>query len=131
MQIALSLPSGFVARIPSRVVKSQPDPRGGTPELTIELCGLSAHVVDRLRALSAPHADTPHPVKPAVERVRRVAAGTPKPERITEWESSSWEQLLGQVCSRMTVSELLRNNRQLRDQINGLPMRMTPKQATS
>lgn len=132
--VVLRLPGGFRARIPSRVTRSRPCPRGGTPELTIELSGLSTHVVDRLRALAAPHPDHP-PTRPVAERARRVAAGTPKPELrepIEDWETGTWEQLMRQVCERMKVSELLENNRQLRAQIEGLSLRMIPrKKATA
>ncbi len=126
VDVILRLPSGFKARVPARVVKSRPAPRGGTPELTIELAGLSAHMVDRLRAMSAPHAE-PSPTPQAVaERVRRVAAGTPRP-MIDDWEQANWEQLMHQVCARMTVSELLDSNQRLRSQIDALRSRLVAK----
>jgi hypothetical protein len=52
---------------------------------------------------------------------------TPSRELINEWEGSSWEDLMVRVCGRMTVSELLASNRQLRTQIERLAHRMSPR----
>lgn len=142
LRVDFGLPNGFRAGIGARVTKLRRDPLGDTrelPELTIELVGLSRQVADRLMALAAPAESAPTRVPPArgSERVApphhpRVAEGTPSPEfrpspLANEWEGSSWEDLMSQVCGRMKVSELLESNTHLRTQIEGLAERMRPR----
>ncbi len=144
VSVLMTIPGGFRVRIPARVAKLNRDPRGDTPELTLELAGLSANLVDRLRALAAAARPSrplgPVPARssrarqsparrpaPPPRRGRRVAAGTPPPSCIDEWEAASWEDLMTHVCGRMKVSELLESNEHLRAQIDDLAWRMRPR----
>ena len=118
--LSLALPGEITVRIAGVVQAIRPR-AAGKPEIVIDLEGLDRATAARLRALadaSAPADERPRTaylrVSPTAAARRRRASGSEPP-------------LARGSRNDLRVSELLQDNRRLREQIEGLASKMTPR----
>lgn len=123
VNIALVLPEEITVKIAGIVQAVRPR-RGERPEIVIELSGLTEELRVRLEILAgASQSATPKPslssylhVSPQVARRGRNPKGTPP------------DPALARGSRKIRVSEILRDNRHLRQKIEGLAVRMQPRE---
>ncbi len=123
VNIALVLPEEITVKIAGIVQAVRPR-RGERPQIVIELSGLTEELRVRLEILAgASQSETPKPrlssylhVSPQVVRRSRNPKGTPP------------DQAFARGSRKIKVSEILRDNKELRHQIEGLAVRMQPRE---
>jgi CheY-like chemotaxis protein len=132
--VTVAMPGGFSLVVDGEVVARKILPGSDALEIIVELSGLSPELTTRLRALAAPaKRSAPPPPDPISElsrakaRLERVAAGTPSPDLIDEWQEPGWERELARASGGMKVSELLLSNERLKVQIEALAAKMRPR----
>ena len=121
-QLSLALPGEITVRIAGEVQAVRPR-EGAKPDVVIDLKGLDRDTAGRLRAL----ADASEPV--VTKRSTGYLRVSPRLAQRTRSAQGS-EPPLARGSQDLRVSELLRDNRRMREQIEDLPAKMTPRPET-
>jgi CheY-like chemotaxis protein len=120
--VALVLPDEITVAVAAEVHTLRPASAENEREIVVELTGLNAELSARLRSLAAPAAHA-NPVTSYLHVAPRVAALAPTPRN----DELPQSRLARGSQRKMSVSEIIRNNNELRHQIEGLAQRMRPR----